>query len=72
MSEEDKLFNFMSELQNLAQLELHRLGVKDMSSTMAAADGLLDYKLGNPSTSEFKENKFGGKIEKDNGSKFKL
>ncbi|GFZ11707.1 hypothetical protein Acr_23g0000920 [Actinidia rufa] len=42
-------------------LELRRLGVKDLSSTIAAADGPLDYKLGNPSTSEFNENKSGGK-----------
>ena len=42
-----------------------------MSSTIPAANGLLDYKLGSPSTSEFKENKSGGKNEKDNGSKFK-
>ena len=61
----------MAGLQNWAQLELRCLGMKDFSSTMVVMDGLLDYKLGNPSTSEFKENKFGGKIEKDKGSKFK-
>ena len=48
MSEEDKLFNFIDGLQNWAQLELHRLGMKDMSFTIAATDGLLDYNLGNP------------------------
>ncbi|GFZ03283.1 hypothetical protein Acr_15g0018910 [Actinidia rufa] len=53
------------------QLKLRRLGVKDLSSTLAAADGLLDYKLGNLSTLEFKENKSGEKNEKDSGSKFK-
>ena len=46
------------------------MGVKDLPSTIVVADGLLDYKLGNPSTSEFKENKSGGKNGKDNGSKF--
>ena len=71
MSEEDKLFNFMAGLQNWAQSELRRLGVKDMSSSITATDGLLDYKLGNPSTSEFKENKSEGKNWKDNGAKFK-
>ncbi|GFY81562.1 hypothetical protein Acr_01g0013710 [Actinidia rufa] len=62
MSEEDKIFNFMAGLQNWAQLELRRLGVKNMSSAIAVADGLLDYNLGNPSTSEFTENKSGGKM----------
>ena len=71
MSEEDKLFNFMVGLQNWAQLELCCFGVKDLSSAIAAADGLLDYKLGNPSTSEFMENKSGGKNGKDNGAKFR-
>ena len=47
------------------------MGVNDLSYAIVAADGLLDYKLGNPLTSEFKENKSGGKNEKDNGSKFK-
>ena len=46
MSEEDKIFNFMLSLQNWAQLELRRLGVKDLSSTIVAADSLLYYKLG--------------------------
>ncbi|XP_057512871.1 inositol transporter 4-like [Actinidia eriantha] len=57
--------------QNWAQLKLCRLSVKDLSSALAVADGLLDYTLGNPSTLEFKENKSRGKNEKDNGSKFK-
>ncbi|GFS34431.1 hypothetical protein Acr_00g0034000 [Actinidia rufa] len=34
MSEEDKLFNFMVGLQNWAQLELRRLGLKDLSSAI--------------------------------------
>ncbi|GFS33078.1 hypothetical protein Acr_00g0026230 [Actinidia rufa] len=71
MSKEDKIFNFMAGLQNWAQLELHHLGVKDLSSAIVVADGLLDYKLDNSSTSEFKENKSGGKNGKYNDSKSK-
>ncbi|KAI9178183.1 hypothetical protein LWI28_023646 [Acer negundo] len=53
MSEEDKLFNFMSGLQCLAQTELRRQGVKDIPTTMAAA--LVDFRANNaPSTSEKK------------------
>lgn len=51
MSEEDKLFNFMSGLQNWAQLELRRMGVKDLPSAIAAADGLANFKLTNKSNS---------------------
>ena len=47
------------------------MGVKSLSSVIAAAYGLLDYKLGNPSTSEFNKNKSGRKNGKDNGLKFK-
>ena len=36
-----------------------------------AANGSLDYKLGNPLTSEFKESKSGEKNGKYNGLKFK-
>lgn len=74
MSEEDKLFNFMSGLQNWAQLELRRLGVKDLQSAMAAADGLADFKLTNksnfsePSSSKSKD-KNKKKDEKKAGSK---
>ncbi|KAL6319749.1 hypothetical protein AAG906_036807 [Vitis piasezkii] len=46
MSEEDKLFNFMSGLQGWAQTELRRQGVRDLPATMAAADCLVDYKMG--------------------------
>ena len=50
MSEEDKPFlrlDFMTGLQNWAQLELHRVGVKDLTFAIASADGLLDYELDN-------------------------
>ena len=45
MSEEDKLFNFVSGLQAWAQTELRRQGVKDLPTAMATADCLVDYKL---------------------------
>jgi hypothetical protein len=44
MSEEDRLFNFMSGLQTWAQAELRRQNVKDLSSAIAAADSLVDFK----------------------------
>jgi hypothetical protein len=44
MSEEDRLFNFMSGLQTWAQAELRRQNVKDLSSAIAAADSLIDFK----------------------------
>ena len=46
MSEEDKLFNFMSGLQGWAQTELRRQGVRDLPAAMAAVDCLVDYKMG--------------------------
>ncbi|KAL5840685.1 hypothetical protein ACOSQ3_013359 [Xanthoceras sorbifolium] len=51
MSEEDKLFNFMSGLQKWAQAELRRQGVKDIPSAMAAAEGLVDFHLGGSTSS---------------------
>ncbi|KAL0320234.1 UNVERIFIED_CONTAM: hypothetical protein Sradi_5284900 [Sesamum radiatum] len=45
MSEEDKLFNFLSGLQTWAQMELRRQGVKDLPSTIVAADRLVDYRV---------------------------
>ncbi|KAL5775969.1 hypothetical protein ACOSP7_013526 [Xanthoceras sorbifolium] len=45
MSEEDKLFNFMSGLQTWAQAELRRQGVKDIPTAMAAAEGLVDFRI---------------------------
>jgi len=44
MSEEDRLFNFMSGLQTWAQVELRRQNIKDLSSDIAAADSLVDFK----------------------------
>ena len=46
MSDEDKLFNFMSRLQGWAQTELRRQEVRDLPTVMVAADCLVDYKIG--------------------------
>jgi hypothetical protein len=54
MSEDDKLFNFMSGLQSWAQTELRRQGVKDVQGAMAAADSLVDFKY-SPSSSNTKK-----------------
>jgi hypothetical protein len=54
MSEADKLYNFMTGLQMWAQLELRRQGLRDLTSAMAAADGLVD----------FHQNKEGGEKQK--------
>ena len=45
MSEEDKLFNFISGLQAWAQIELRRQGVQDLPAAMVTADCLVDYKM---------------------------
>ena len=49
MSEEDKLFNFMSSLQPWAQFELKRQVVHDLLIVMSAANALVDYKYNKPS-----------------------
>ena len=46
MSKEDKLFNFMPGLHGWAQTKLRRQGVCDLPTTTAAADCLVDYKIG--------------------------
>ncbi|KAK3218184.1 hypothetical protein Dsin_012154 [Dipteronia sinensis] len=51
MSEEDKLFNFMSGLQKWAHAELRRQRVKDIPTAMAAAEGLVDFHLGGSTSS---------------------
>lgn len=45
MSEEDKLFNFLAGLESWAHAELRRRGVKNLQSTIVAADSLVDYKV---------------------------
>ncbi|KAL6319624.1 hypothetical protein AAG906_020701 [Vitis piasezkii] len=76
MSEEDKLFNFMSGLQGWAQTELRRQGVRDLPAAMAAADCLVDYKMGGaisttqkPRSEGGKKAKFEGKTSKKSGWK---
>ncbi|KAK4380945.1 hypothetical protein Sango_3015400 [Sesamum angolense] len=59
MSEEDKLFNFLSGLQTWAQTELRRQGVKDLPSVIAAADRLVDFRVANSCDLEKKKNDFG-------------
>ena len=76
MSEEDKLFNFMSGLQGWAQTELRRQGVRDLPAAMAAADCLVDYKMGGaisttqrPRSEGGNKAKFEGKTSKKSGWK---
>ena len=45
MSNDEKLFNFMSGLQGWAQTELRRQRVQDLPTAMATADCLVDYKM---------------------------
>ena len=54
MSEEDKLFNFISGLQPWAQTELKRQAVHDLPTVMSAVDALVDYKFNKPSGEEEK------------------
>ena len=62
MSEEDKLFNFLSGLQPWAQAELRRRAVSDIPSALAAAEGLVDFKYVSSSDTE-------GEGKKGNGAK---
>ena len=45
MSNEDKLFNFISGLQGWAQTKLRRQGVRDLPAALASADYLVDFKM---------------------------
>ncbi|KAL0423697.1 UNVERIFIED_CONTAM: hypothetical protein Sradi_0904500 [Sesamum radiatum] len=63
MSEEDKLFNFLSGLQTWAQTELRRQGVKDLPSAISAADRLVDFRVTNNSDPERKEGFWKGEGE---------
>ena len=64
MSEDDKLFNFFSGLQPLAQAELRRQNVKNLPTVIAAADSLIDYKINPSSTSSNKKKGDDGKNKK--------
>ncbi|KAL0362192.1 UNVERIFIED_CONTAM: hypothetical protein Scaly_1174400 [Sesamum calycinum] len=55
MSEDDKLFNFLSGSQTWAQTELRRQGVKDFSSAIVAADQLIDFRVTSSSDPEKKK-----------------
>ncbi|KAG8371445.1 hypothetical protein BUALT_Bualt13G0088300 [Buddleja alternifolia] len=56
MSEEDKLFNFLSGLQNWAQAKLRHQGVKDLQSATMAVDRLVDFKVvGAPNSEQEKK-----------------
>ena len=55
MIEEEFLFNFMDNLQGWTEQELRRRGVQDLATTMALAESLTDYKMGNSSKVEFLE-----------------
>lgn len=68
MSEDDKLFNFMSGLKPWAQVELRRQGVKDIQGAMAAADSLVDYNF-NPSSPSSSNNLKVGKQVKEGTSR---
>ena len=45
MSDDDKVFNFVTGLQPWAQAELRRQGVRDFQQAVAAADSLVDLRL---------------------------
>lgn len=60
MFEEDKLFDFILGLQPGAQTELREQAVKDLSSAIAAADALVDFKAtSTPSPSENRQREKG-------------
>ncbi|KAL5857156.1 hypothetical protein ACOSQ3_004614 [Xanthoceras sorbifolium] len=65
MSKKDKLFNFMAGLQTWAQAELRRQGVKDIPSAMAAAEGLVDFRISSSSPSVNKKKFVDGKKGKN-------
>ena len=73
MSEEDKLFNFMSSLQPWAQLELKRQAVHDLPAAMFAIDALVDYKFNKPSGDDekYKSKDKGKEKQKKDGNKNK-
>jgi len=68
MSDEDKLFNFMSGLQPWAQTELRRQNVRDVQGAMAAADSLADYNY-NPSSSSTSNSSMVGKKAREDTSR---
>uniref|UniRef100_A0A803LHP5 Reverse transcriptase RNase H-like domain-containing protein n=1 Tax=Chenopodium quinoa TaxID=63459 RepID=A0A803LHP5_CHEQI len=67
MSEEDKLFQFMSGLKPWAQTDLRRQKVQDLNAAIVAAEALVDWK-----PSGVVENKGGKKKGNDRGKKRKF
>ena len=67
MSEKDKLFNFMSRLQGWAQMELRRQRIRDLSTVMAAADCLVNYKMDGTISTMQRPKSEGGKKAKAEG-----
>ena len=67
MSAENKLFNFMSRLQGWAQTKLRRQGVRDLPAAIAAADYLVDYKMGGAISTTQRPRSEGGKKAKIEG-----
>ena len=49
MDKKDLLFNFMDNLQSWAEQELRRRGVLDLSTAMAVAESLMDFRRGDSS-----------------------
>ena len=49
MDEKDLLFNFMDNLQSWVEQELRRRGVQDLSTAMAVAKSLMDFRRGDSS-----------------------
>ena len=62
MTDEDRLFNFMSGLQAWAQTELRRQDVKDLQTAMAATDAPVDLRA-------FKATNGAGSKMKDKGKR---
>ena len=71
MSDDDKLFNFMSGLQGWAQTKLRRQRVWDLSTAMATVDCLVDYKLGGGTIPTQKAKPEGNKKAKFEGKNHK-
>ena len=69
MSEEDKLFNFVSGLQGWAQTELRRQGVRDLTVAMAAVDFLVDLKMVGAINNKQKNKPDGGMKSKADGQR---
>lgn len=57
MSDEDKLFNFMSGLQPWAQTELRKQDVRHLLAAIVTADSLVDFRFANASPFKFKKSK---------------